>query len=531
MSEINTFGNETYFNKKATFFEGVEVSTGDLRVSDGTVVGDIVGDLTGNVTGDITGNITGNINGNVNGNLTGDVTGNVTGNLTGDVSGNVSGNVTGNLTGNVNSSGLSTFSGGIQANVSGNVTGNVTGNLTGNVNSSGISTFRVMTGITSVGIASAYIRSINDHGISGFRNLLRNGDFRIDTFNQGIGVGYSGTITTYFSDGWRSSNFTSTTEFRINHRQEQIGNNPASVAELPGFRYCNRTNIILDGPLITNHSSFIQGIERRDMDFLNWFTDKPVPVVLSFYAKADQVGNYPVSIRTGFGVSTTSYVMSYGIGVTNTWYKFEYLIPGPPVSLGTTMTANPQGGGAIVSFTHDWVSGLSTTTTDQWVIGDFVAGIGMTQLGRQGIGARLFITGVQLEAGTVPTEFERTPYAVELKRCQRYRYGWIANPSYTTGAIGITQSNTSTTSAPTWIYLPTAMRGQPTIRVSDPAHFSVQGAGTITNIDLTGSATTFDVDGHTVRITVTGTGFNASQTQLFRMGAAVDGRFLLISEL
>jgi hypothetical protein len=523
MSDINTFGQETFFNKKSTFFEGVEVSSGDLKVTEGNVIGDIVGDLTGNVTGDITGNITGNISGNVTGNLTGDVSGNVTGNLTGDVSGNVSGNVTGNLTGNVNSSGLSTFSGGIESNVTGNVTGNIT--------SSGVSTFTVMAGITSVGIASAYIRSINDHGISGFRNLIRNGGFAIDTFNQGIGVGFSGTITTYFSDGWRSSNYGSSPEVRINHRQEQIGDNPASVAELPGFRFCNRTNIILDGTLTTNHASIIEGIERRDLDFLNWFTDKPVPVVLSFYAKADQVGNYPVSVRSGFGVSASSYVMSYGIGVTNTWHKFEYLIPGPPVSLGTTMTATPQGAGAILSFTHDFVAGLSTTTTDQWVLGDFVAGIGMTELVKQGPGSKIFLTGVQLEAGTVPTEFERAPYALELKRCQRYRYGWIGSPAYTTGAIGITQSNTTSTVAPTWIYLPTEMRGQPTLRISDPGHFSVQGTGTVTNVELTGTTATFDTDGHTVRVTVNGTGFAASQTQLFRMAASADARFLLISEL
>lgn len=115
---------------------------------------------------------------------------------------NVSGILTatefvGDLTGNVNSSGVSTFSGGIQ--------GNLTGNVTGNINSSGVSTLSnvVVGGATTalVVTGNARITGILTVGTS---SLTLDGN--TDTVRIGTGVTIQSGIVTainYFTPGNR----------------------------------------------------------------------------------------------------------------------------------------------------------------------------------------------------------------------------------------------------------------------------------------------------------------------------------------
>jgi hypothetical protein len=116
-------------------------------------------------------------------------------------------------------------------------------------------------------------------------------------------------------------------------------------------------------------------------------------------------------VNSGFN---RSYPFTYSISSANTWEQKTVTIAGD--TSGTWLTDNGVGIRVLFSL------GAGATyagTAGAWA-GSYLAGAtGQTQV-ISTLNATWYVTGVQLETGSVATPFERRPYGTELMLCQRY---------------------------------------------------------------------------------------------------------------
>jgi hypothetical protein len=128
------------------------------------------------------------------------------------------------------------------------------------------------------------------------------------------------------------------------------------------------------------------------------------------------------------GGNDRSYPFNYTISAADTWEYKTVTIPGD--TSGTWLTTT--GVGINVSF------GLGagpdrSGTADAWASANAIAPTGaVSVIGT--LNATWFITGVQLEVGSVATPFERRPFGTELALCQRYYYKVSGNSGQTFGS-------------------------------------------------------------------------------------------------
>lgn len=236
-----------------------------------------------------------------------------------------------------------------------------------------------------------------------FRNRIINGDMRIDQRNAGAAVnsasGGSFAVDRFKSFGNSGGVYTTQRSTDVPTGQGFVNSIVATVTTT-------------DSPTGSDYYLITQEIEGFNFADLQWGSASAKSVTLSFWVKSSLTGTYTAAFRNS--ALNRSYRAAYTINAANTWEQKTITVPGD--TTGTWLTDN--GIGVRVGFTLGAGADFIDTANMWSAVEDFAA-TGQTQWIATN-GATFYITGVQLEAGTVATPFERRPYGTELALCQRY---------------------------------------------------------------------------------------------------------------
>ena len=165
----------------------------------------------------------------------------------------------------------------------------------------------------------------------------------------------------------------------------------------------------------TGTNYFNYKMEGQDFYHANWGTAQAKPITLSFWVKSSVTGDY--GLMFGKDLSQT-YSTKYTISSANTWEKKTITVTGP--SSGTWQNDNATS----LRIMWNWGAGsnYTTSTLETWGTDDNRGGYdgGSAVQLVANANATWYITGVQLELGSVATPFEMRSYGEELTRCLRY---------------------------------------------------------------------------------------------------------------
>jgi hypothetical protein len=254
------------------------------------------------------------------------------------------------------------------------------------------------------------VASINGGPLAGTRNRIINGDMRIDQRFAGTAATF-GAATAYVLDRWQGS-----ATIASNMQFQQVSDAPV------GFTSSHKVTA-LTGATITSSDYFvlIQNIEGLNTSDLGFGAAGAESVTLSFWVKSSVTGTHSGSLRND--AQNRSYPFTYSISSANTWEKKTTTIAGD--TTGTWLTTNGIG----LSVIFDLGSGSSFRgTAGSWSASNFV-GATSSVSPMATSSATWLLTGVQLEAGTVATPFERRSYGQELVLSQRYCQRFDVFPS------------------------------------------------------------------------------------------------------
>ena len=165
-------------------------------------------------------------------------------------------------------------------------------------------------------------------------------------------------------------------------------------------------------------TTFLEGQDVQDLAF---GTSNAKSVTLSFYAKSSSQNNGHVyGVFLGAYLNGTRNSQTKGFTVTSSWQRFTMTFEGTGTATNTAINNDNlkgfQIGFSLAAGSNDQVS-YSTWTADSGLKGFTGQDNFFDNTSNE-----IYITGVQLEVGSVATDFEHRSFAQELALCQRYFY-------------------------------------------------------------------------------------------------------------
>jgi hypothetical protein len=264
--------------------------------------------------------------------------------------------------------------------------------------------------VLSGDVASFSTLTVNSNNISavnslGFRNRIINGNMVIDQRNAGASVTVGATGSLYTLDRWFVQSIAAS--------KFSVQQNAGSVTPPTGFtKYLGITSLAATSSASGDYYALNQAVEGFNVADLAWGTASAQSITVSFQIRSSLTGTFSGSIANSG--AARSYPFTFTISSANTWETKTVTISGD--TSGTWLTDN--GIGLYLRFDLGCGSTFKSTA-GSWQAGNFYGATGATSVVGTN-GATFYITGVQLEAGSVASPFERRDYGRELMICQRY---------------------------------------------------------------------------------------------------------------
>lgn len=287
-----------------------------------------------------------------------------------------------------------------------------------------------------------------------FKNLVDNGNFNIAQRGTASATSIT-TVSKYLQDRWAGVSGTSTTA-TLSNVTSSLPTQFTNAAQLQ--RNSAQTGVV--------KTCLVQEIPTADITAL-----AGQPVTLSFWALVG--ANFSAANSALVAQVTTGTGADEGLA---TW------LTGFAGAASAIPTAN-----ATVTGTTSWqrfaVTGTLAANTTEAVVN-----LCWTPVGTAGTSDYVQVTGVQLEQGTVATNFEWRPLGVELAKVERYYWQWAETVS-TTNASPFICSAQSTTVAVCTAPVHVPFRVAPTIACT-AGTMKRMVAGTDTTVSACAAAAT-----------------------------------------
>ena len=205
-----------------------------------------------------------------------------------------------------------------------------------------------------------------------------------------------------------------------------------------------------DSSLVSgDYVQLIQRFEGQNLQLMKKGTSSAESLTLSFWIKTSVTGTYIARLWDNEN-SSRSIQKPYTVSVANTWEKKTVVFEGD--TTGAFSSDNLERMNLALWFMAgpNYTSGTLTTTWSSWVAANGAVG----QVNAVASTSNdIYITGFQLETGSVATDFEHRSYGEILADCQRYYWS-------TEARFYIKQYTSTHRMAQ--VRLPVTMRGTPT---------------------------------------------------------------------
>jgi len=271
-------------------------------------------------------------------------------------------------------------------------------------------------------------------------------------------------------------------------------------------------------------------IEAQNLQYLKYGTDSAQTLTLSFWVRSNKTGTYCICLQKSDN-TRYDYVAEYSISSADTWEKKTIIIaPDSNIKAAGGAIDNDSGEGLKLKFTL--LSSGRTGTNNTWNSSTPADATSNQVNLADSTSNEWYVTGVQLEAGSVATDFEVVPYDVNLRRCQRYCYAVNGIASDETGLVAFGLA-TSTSTLKISVNFPVPMRAYPSVSEAGLQANIVGGAQDVSLNTLQDNAnTTYSPSNITVNLTPdAGTPFTSGDSLLLRLDNATSANLKLDAEL